>query len=51
MQEHKRMIDSLTLVQSRLNLKLNIADTASMLSPYATGCQFHIRIKYQSKYC
>ena len=32
----QRMIDSLTLVQSRINLKLNIADTASMLSPYAT---------------
>jgi hypothetical protein len=29
------MIDSLTLVQNRLNLKLNIADTASMLLPYA----------------
>src|SRR5690348_17491706 len=32
----QRMIDSLNLVQSRLNLKLNIADTAAMLAPYAT---------------
>ena len=32
----QRMIDSLTLVQSRLDLKLNLADTAAMLSPYAT---------------
>jgi hypothetical protein len=31
----QRMIDSLTLVQSRLDAKLNISDTASMLSPYA----------------
>jgi hypothetical protein len=31
----QRMIDSLSLVQSRINLKLNIADTAAMLSPYA----------------
>jgi hypothetical protein len=31
----QRMIDSLSLVQSRINLKLNIADTATMLSPYA----------------
>ena len=30
------MIDSLSLVQSRLDLKLNLADTAAMLSPYAT---------------
>src|SRR5690606_20311385 len=30
----QRMIDSLSLVQSRLNLKLNIGDTAAMLSPY-----------------
>src|SRR6185312_2528802 len=32
----QRMIDSLNLVQSRLNLKLNIADTAAMLAPYVT---------------
>src|SRR5665254_10986 len=32
----QRMIDSLSLVQSRLDLKLNLADTAAMLSPYAT---------------
>jgi hypothetical protein len=32
----QRMIDSLSLVQSRINLKLNIADTAAMLAPYAT---------------
>ena len=32
----QRMIDSLSLVQSRLDLKLNITDTASMLAPYAT---------------
>ncbi len=32
----QRIIDSLTLVQTRLNLKLNLADTAAMLSPYAT---------------
>jgi hypothetical protein len=32
----QRMIDSLSLVQSRLNLKLNIADTAAMLAPYST---------------
>ena len=30
------MIDSLSLVQSRINLKLNIADTSAMLAPYAT---------------
>src|SRR5574338_59459 len=31
----QRMIDSLSLVQSRLNLKLNISDTAAMLAPYS----------------
>jgi hypothetical protein len=33
----QRMIDSLSLVQSRINLKLNIADTAAMLAPYANA--------------
>jgi hypothetical protein len=33
----QRMIDSLSLVQSRLNLKLNIADTADMIAPYANA--------------
>ncbi len=32
----QRVIDSLSLVQSRLDLKLNLADTAAMLAPYAT---------------
>ena len=32
----QRMIDSLVLVQGRLNTKLNISDTATMLAPYAT---------------
>ena len=32
----QRMIDSLALVQNRIDLKLNISDTASMLSPYTT---------------
>lgn len=31
----QRMIDSLTAVRNRIDLKLNIADTAAMLSPYA----------------
>jgi hypothetical protein len=30
------MIDSLSLVQGRLDTKLNISDTATMLAPYAT---------------
>jgi hypothetical protein len=33
----QRMIDSLSLVQSRLNLKLNLSDTAAMLAPYANA--------------
>jgi hypothetical protein len=33
----QRMIDSLSLVQSRINLKLNIADTAAMLAAYANA--------------
>jgi hypothetical protein len=33
----QRMIDSLSLVQSRINLKLNITDTAAMLAPYANA--------------
>ncbi len=32
----QRMIDSLTAVRNSIALKLNIADTAAMLSPYAT---------------
>ena len=33
----QRLTDSLALVQSRLDLKLNFADTATMLAPYLTS--------------
>ena len=47
----QRMIDSLSLVQSRLDLKLNFADTAAMLSPYATAVNSTSGLNLKSKYC
>ena len=40
----QRMIDSLSLVQSRLDLKLNLAATAAMLSPYATVAGSNLKV-------
>ena len=46
----QRMIDSLSLVQSRIDLKLNLADTAAMLSPYATVANSTSGLKLKSKH-
>ena len=46
----QRMIDSLNLVESRINSKVNISDTAAMLSPYNTVAKSKRRIKLESKH-
>ena len=46
----QRMIDSLSLVQNRLNLKVNIADTASMLTSYLKSSVANVHTQLKATY-
>ena len=47
----QRLLDSLALVQNRLNLKLNIADTTAMLANYYHTSSATAGLGLKSKYC